>query len=300
LLLDTQMYAERAEHAEALDHWIVGTTFGDALAPKRLEQLIERRDLIASTSSLWTDDYVLPLLTRDLFLRFHELPSDALFQFLALNEGDESEALSFTRAYGVFDSSCRTPDPKPSTKPRNPLEGAVVPPPSVRARMREYHHARKTPFALPVEHMWEAYRRIGLLLAISQAVREGDHRAVAEIAPHLVFHPRASTPKEWLDLGGLIFRVQVSAEINAETAGVRVVPAESQRKFFAAITGTTLRPALFVQLLAAVAGQTAAERCENQSCRKWFVVTRGSKRFCSVRCQSLVKVQRFRGKTVKK
>ena len=201
---------------------------------------------------------------------------DALLDFVQLKTEDTQQAISFLRQYGLFNQGdCVSMKGHPS---------------DIRKYWNEATQSKQTPFATELRSFWWWQKRVLALFTLSRAPQR--HHAAAlrkachEINPHIKLPPSENP----IAFSKQFLSYFVSQGLAAVTLGV----APDQGKFVAVAIPADLRSALYMMLLTHLTRGTRLKNCKNTKCRRVYLVTRPDKRFCSARCQNLVKVNRFR------
>ena len=205
-----------------------------------------------------------------------EIPEEALLEFVNLPDGGTVEARDFVRKYGLFGME--------DIKPREPLTAYY------KKFCRAMRKAGQVPFVLPLKRFWRERETMADLLALATGLQKHNVAAVKRICLKRMPRQQVRQEDHWLVLGQLFFNLHMSLGLHQTDLTV------SQRagKIVAHASAACVRPALYLALLSYATRDTELAQCDNEECKKTFVVTRPGKRYCSKRCQILVRVRRHR------
>jgi hypothetical protein len=286
------LMAHRVHSIRKLDGWAVGTLLRPAFTQpmgKRPDRPDEGTLSAAIRRSIFgVDESAKLLYFRERLRESMLLPDKILLEFVNLRKDDDEAALTFLEKYGVFDSAHRHYSPFD----RHSTEFNEQPPKPV----MEFLNADRDSFAVALHDFWEVHDRLRVMLALVRAIHSRNSAAVAEACRILHGHVEVDEEREWLGMGRLIFCQDISRELTFPNHGLTLVATETDGIIHAAATSLSLRPALFLALLAQATLDAPIGTCGNPKCRKFFTSTREAKKFCSNRCQQLEKVNRYRAK----
>ena len=209
----------------------------------------------------------------------YQFSQDALTEFVNLQEGDAMQATDYLRRYGVYSLY----DLFTKGLPEN-----------VESFFTESYSRGLLPFAFRLEHLWTTQRILVGMLKLAKAIREDDEANIKAACESVGYSERevkslysgswSWTAKDTL-LSKLLMHLHYGLLIGAKDTGAAFVPT---------IAAYGILDALFLLVLDNIYQETPLGECENPQCKKLFFVTRKSKKFCSARCQALVKVHRYR------
>ena len=205
-----------------------------------------------------------------------EIPEEALLEFVNLPDQGTVEAIDFIRKYGLFGLE--------NIEPRQPI------PSHLKTFFRAMRKSGQTPFLLSLKRFWAERQAMSDLLVLATGIQNRDVAAVKRICVRRMPPGKVRQEDDWLVLGQLCFNLDMSVGLHQTDLTV------SQRtgKIVAHASAACVRPALYLALLSYATRGTELAQCDNEECRKTFVVARPGKRYCSKRCQVLVRVRRHR------
>ncbi|MFZ0634438.1 MAG: CGNR zinc finger domain-containing protein [Candidatus Acidiferrales bacterium] len=217
-----------------------------------------------------------PWVSQDDPILDEERAKQALEDFVNLEPGVSQEAVDFLNRYGLFShGDCVTFGGQPD---------------KVRTYWTELERAGKRPFAMKLDNVWWLQRRIRAVVTLYRAERKHQtaalRNACKEINPHLTL-PRTR------NLTG--FRNQILSHLASQgLSQVQLGVAPIKGIMAPVITTDDLQSALYIVLLFFLTKGARFRDCANRNCRHVFLHTRSDKKFCSNRCQALVKAKRYR------
>jgi hypothetical protein len=213
-----------------------------------------------------------------------QISDEALLEFVNIEEDNLSAAAEYIESHGVFErNNLELPSLKPFPK-------------NVEEFWREMA-ATRTPFALRGKSFYSDQREIKNLQKLANALRNRDLELINECLPSLKLTPKLWKDSKQLDLsrGRLILRESIQGALSDVQIGV----AELKSSLVPFAAPSCVKSALYLALLDQITRGVAIGECENPRCKKIFERSQPRKRFCSPRCQALIKVHRFRDKPPK-
>lgn len=223
-------------------------------------------------------DYIKDLLFSSETLH-HQLPAEALTEFVNLLEGDAKQVIDYMRRYGLYSLYDLFTRKLPK---------------KIESFFGDSYSQERIPFAVRLEHLWLTQRTLVGLLRLAIAIRENDDASIKTACESVgysepevrVFYSGSWswTAKDVL-LGKLRQHLEHGLLVGAKDKGGTFVPTIASYGFY---------DALFLLVLHNIYQETPLRECENPQCKKLFFVTRETKKFCSARCQALIKVHRYR------
>jgi hypothetical protein len=287
--------AERVSSIKLIGHWVVGTVFPPVPSPKGMADAKYWRALDAARFPWGKDEASWRLALLPYSQNSTLLTQEILLEFVNLNRDDDEEALGFMQKYGVFDQRHRSDTAKERTRSYGSSfrDGPESPPKDVQTFLR----GSGATFAVPLHDFWDVQKHIRILLELVRVLQSRDYAAIeAACAVLRMTRIAVDNERDWLAVGRQVLCADISGELNAGERGVSLVATERDGALLAAASSTTLRAALYLALLAQITQGERIGECGNPKCRKLFVLTRDTKRFCSKPCQELEKVNRYRDK----
>jgi hypothetical protein len=258
-------------------------------------------------------------------LRSEECIGEApLIEFVNLRDGDAEQATRYLRRYGLFSLD----DLKTGVDPRVQIDS--IPPYDVFGpykrdphiglpeKLQTYwddsYNKGLIPFTVRLEQLWTVRRWLTHMLSLAKAVREQDESIVESLAPPV--HPSVvRTFPELVQRGAFRFahlqypelidkayrggplpyaKYTLRSSLSLALAEVVVGAREQKGCLVPTIASYGIRDALALHVLNHIHRETSLGECQNPKCKKLFFVTRNTKRFCSERCQALIRVRRHR------
>ena len=230
---------------------------------------------------LETDELDMQPFCEPTALVSQERAKEALLALLNLDDGDEA-AVGYMNEFGEFDHLEVSPDKF--------IDSGI--PPAVQQFCKECVQKRQDPYAVSLSHFWSVRTDIeglwNLALAVDQRDTERARDECTRRRPKSTFDPEPN----WLAMGKAILCADLSASLNPGQRNPRLILSEKDGKLVALTMGTTVKSALYLQLLDMIVSKTEYKKCPN--CKKHFIVTVRRKQYCSEICQNAAKVRRFR------
>ncbi len=207
-----------------------------------------------------------------------QIPPAALLELVGLQENDADEAIAYLRKYGLPSLY----DLKAKDLPK-----------TIRAYWDASYDDGLVPFALNRESLSRMRIWFTELFMLERAALERNEVAAEAIAKSMDSpHGAIDTlyGGNWLQFAmhgfRSLFPTQLAkVQFGARDKGGRLVPTMASYGF---------SEALVLSLLDYLHRETPFGECENPQCKKLFFATRKSKKYCSARCQALIKVHRHR------
>jgi hypothetical protein len=257
------------ESVRVVSGWIVGSLKDFGVSPLTKDDPAALFDQLARFSLSFPDS------------GFH-IGDDALLEFVNIPEQDLRAAAEYIESHGIF---ARDNLVRPSIPPF---------PKAVGEFWREEMADHRTPFALQAKAFYFVQREIKNLRKLADAVRERSLKRIAEYISAVQSYRESVGDSTVPDLARarLVLRNSIESGISDVQLGV----AESKSTLVPFAAPSALKSALYLGLLDQITRGTAIGECENPRCKKIFERTQPRKRFCSTRCQALIKVLRFRHK----
>jgi CGNR zinc finger protein len=252
------------------DGWFYG-----ALSSASPAYLVLKDTLKDSTAEFDPHKYLLAYYT------YPQIPPSALLEFVNLREGDTEQAIAYLRRYGLLSLS----DLKAEDLPKD-----------IRAYFDDLYENDLVPFGFRFEHLWGVQKTLKERLTLTRAAIEREKATAERILSSI---DKGDYDSEIADLYGGDWRRFARDGYRVLVLGKPL----ANLQFSAREKGDLLVPtiitygvvdALSVFLVDHMSRDSAMGECQNPQCKKLFFVTRKSKRFCSPRCQGLIKVHRFR------
>jgi hypothetical protein len=212
---------------------------------------------------------------------YHQLPQEALTEFVNFQEGDVRQAIDYMRRYGLYSLYDLFTRKLPK---------------KIDSFFSDSYTQELIPFAIRLEHLWLTQRTLVGLLRLAMAIRENDEASIkaacesvgySESEVKFLYSGSWSWTAKDVLLGKLRQHLQLGILVGAKDRGGTFVPTIASYGF---------NEALFLHVLDNINQGTTLGECENPQCKKLFFLTRKSKKFCSARCQALIKVHRYRKK----
>jgi hypothetical protein len=209
---------------------------------------------------------------------FPQLPMEALPEFINLEEGNTQQAIDYLRRYGLYSLyDLRTPGLSDK----------------IQSYWTEAHINRQIPFAIRLEHIWQSQKILGEAIKLAIAFRENDEAAAISIVESSGYSQREVDifyKGSWPKSARGLFCFSSDILLHGAKLGVK----DKNGKLVLTVTSYGFHDALALLTLDYLSQETPVGECQNPQCKKLFFVTRKSKKFCSARCQSLIKVHRYR------
>jgi hypothetical protein len=288
--------ARRVRSIKKMGIWAVGT-LEPAWKPETHERdrYYAQRDATAdfdrrseSSAGFWL---ALRDFTREPILN----PDDLVLEFVNLNREDDEHALTFMQMYGVFDPAHRAHAHTIRQRGAGQIDDyADTPPDEVCTFLDSAQPDHSETFAVSLMSFWDVRYRTRKLLALDRALQSRDYGVIEAICRDLRCKVEVENERDWLETGRKVLCMDISAELDVPGHGVSLVATQLGGVVVAGASSLTLRPTLFLGALSQITKGTPIGECGNAKCRKLFLLTRDTKKFCSKRCYALAKVNRHR------
>jgi len=212
---------------------------------------------------------------------FQIIGDEALFEFVNLPELDVDAAAQYIERHGIF-------------AVENLKRPPLAPFPKGVDQFWRKSQTVGTPFALVVRDFYAAQKEIRNLQRLADALRVRNLKLMGQFVLAQSPSQNELQPFE-ISRCRLILRESIQSGIGELQLGI----AEMKTGLIPFLAPADLKTALYLALLDQITRQVPIAECENGRCKKIFERTQPQKRFCSTRCQSLVKVHRFRNRPQK-
>ena len=245
----------------------------------------ETRRILLETAELDRQRYCEPAALCD-----GHRAREAFQQFVNLEDRRSEDAVDFIQAFGLFDYLERKGDR---------FVGRRGIPAEIQQFCAQSTAKRQSPFAVSLTEFWSVRDDIIGLCNLASAIARRDVESVK--AKCVARRPKSDfrTKANWVAVGKAILCADLSASINPGRRTPRVVLHEINGKLVALTMGTTVRSALYLTLLNMIVSKTACRICPN--CKKRFVVLgRPDRKFCTDRCRNANKVRKWRDRQEQK
>ena len=207
---------------------------------------------------------------------------DTLLEFVNLRSGEPTSAITFLEKYGLFD------------RKDHGSKGRSLPD-SVRLKLKSLADDRLVPFATSLADFCETRAELVQLMILAGAVQHRDAVRISRTMSQLNL-PKALqwAHDDFNDSGSFAAgRSVLGHYLTSGLKGIRLGlanpdPSVSLLPFASA---ADLRSGLYLALISSL--EHSWEECANPGCPKLFEVTRSWRKFCSQRCQSLLKTKRW-------
>ena len=192
-----------------------------------------------------------------------------------------ADSIAYLRRYGLLSLS----DLKPEDLPKG-----------IRAYFDDLYENDLVPFGFRFEHLWGMQQTIKERLTLTRAAIETDKATAERILSSIDKGDYDSEiarlyQGDWRRFARDGFRVLV---LGKPLANLQFWAREKGDLLVPTIISYGVLDALNVFLVDHMSRDSALGECQNPQCKKLFFATRKSKKFCSARCQELIKVHRFR------
>jgi predicted RNA-binding Zn ribbon-like protein len=255
--IDIKLMVARVSDAKEIGGWVCGTLAPTSASPDSV--------LIAAQATR-------PWITQVAVIN----EEDALVEFVNLNLQDTHQITGFIRQYGLFSFGDEV--------------GMAGHPENVKAYWKKAKQLGLTPFATNLASFRDSRERVATMLKLARS-RRGRERDAAfqeflKINRGLGELMRRTHPKDF-------DKQLLSYYISQGLASVAIGVATHRSKMVAVALAPDVRSALYVALLSSIVRGTKLKTCARIGCINLFVITR-PKDYCSVHCQNLAKVKRYR------
>jgi hypothetical protein len=213
---------------------------------------------------------------------YPQLSPSALIDFVNLQKDNIEQTIAYLRRYGLFSLD----DLKTEGLPKK-----------IQSYCDDSHKNDSAPFALHLESFWRWRDMFEEQLILTRAAKD---KATAEAilsAPDKFDYDSEIVANLWKGDFFRFARDNYRALVLSRLTTVQFWAREKGEFLVPTIVSYGVLDALSVFLSEHLQRDAAFGECENPQCKKLFSVTRKTKRFCSGRCQSLIKVHRSREKT---
>jgi hypothetical protein len=235
------------------------------------------------------------LIKNDLFdndLDHKQMPAEALIEFVNLHDGSTEQVVCYLRRYGLFSllDLAIQKDEKIESFPKK-----------IQSYWSASYGNGLLPFARSLWELWNYKRKITRLLMLAKAIREPDEAELRAFylgrALNLGIPPELQEEATTFSYEADWFRRakdELSQDLKLALAGVVLGLKVDRGELVPTIASYGVADALALLTLDYIYRGIQLGECRNPSCKKLFFMTRATKRFCSGRCQALIKVHRFR------
>ncbi len=258
MLVDVGFTALGIANIQECDGWVYGS----------LELKLSRETVQAEETDYWVEG-LSPQASPP------EVGPQALLDFLNLRGQDKMQALDYLQEHGLFEWC-------------DLRRGRRALPRKVKQYWKEAEEAGAAPFATSLDGFWATRAHLAYMWETWTLIAKHDHAAVKAASKRLGFP--VFKRREFLDRVDTFWCGQMSGAIK----GARLQAGMRGGRLFVVATTVALRPALHMSLLAIVSREMKLAACENHDCRRLFVKNKLGRRFCSKRCQTLLRVRRYR------
>ena len=199
---------------------------------------------------------------------------DALIDFANLRTDDTGQAMSFLKAYGLFQyQDC--------------VLSADLP--EIKEYWKRIEQSKRVPFATDLSTFWFHQKRFANLVNLSRPDIRNYEPAMMGLAHQInpeLKKPKASSSHRF---AGDLIVAATSYGLGQAKLGI----IGDKKTFLPVITTVDVCSTLYVELLKQFVRGARLKECANEGCRRVFFQTRPDRKFCSA-CQNFCKIKRYR------
>ena len=241
--------------------------------------------------------YDVGIIKTDLFnydLNHQQMPSEALIDFVNLQQGSTEEMVDYLRRYGLFSLLDL------GIKRDQNIQSL---PEKIQTYWGASYENELLPFAKSLEGLWRYQRMITRSLILAKSIRDTDEtglksfyvsRALSHGIPKKLQEKATAYSYEgdWFKRA----KDELSQELKTALEGVVLGLKVERGTLVPTLASFGVAEALALLTLDYIYRDIQLGECQNPRCKKLFFMTRSTKKFCSGRCQALIKVHRNRNK----
>jgi hypothetical protein len=222
-----------------------------------------------------------------------QMPTEALIEFVNLQNGSTEQMVDYLRRNGLFSLLDLGIE----------RDENIQFPKKIQSYWNASYENGLLPFARSLVDVWEYKRRITSSLILAKLIREPDETSLKSfyVSRALILRlPQEIQEKATArTYGGDWFqraKNELSQELKTALEGVVLGLKVERGALVPTLASYGVAETLALLTLDYIYREMQLGECQNSSCKKLFFMTRATKRFCSGRCQALIKVHRFRNK----